>query len=72
LDLTPGLDLGLIPILGVTLEVLTRQLASMDKVAGEFFSDVRVAHGRSADRGASKHGLADGGMQNSNLGMDQR
>ena len=44
LDFTPGLDLGLVSILWVTLEIFARELASMDEVAGEFVSDGRVAH----------------------------
>jgi hypothetical protein len=35
--------------LGVPLEVFPRQLAGMDQVAGELFSDVGVGHGRSGE-----------------------
>jgi hypothetical protein len=42
LDLTPALDLGLVPVLRVTLKVFPRQLSGEGQVAGELLADVRI------------------------------
>jgi hypothetical protein len=43
-NLAPTLDLGLVPILRVTLEVFLGQLPGEGEVTSEFFADVGVAH----------------------------